>query len=288
MSIVAEAAPARPPAQAEQPANKFLEYVTRPAPKRPTACILFAGEGWGKTSFAAQAPSPIFLCIGQETGLFTLVNSGRLPQVPHFPEPAQKWSEVHQSLNLLLSQQHPFKTLCIDTIGGCETLLHQEVCDSCFGSDWGETGFGAFNRGVRQSVPLLSKFLAKIDELRDRGMSIILLAHCNVTPFRSPDSADYDRYQPAVTKDSWAVLHRWADCVLFGHRRAPQLAGGANRKAKGKLLNTDQPRVLMTERCAAWDAKNRHGLPPEIPCGSSSEEAWANFTKAMKGSRDSQ
>ena len=46
-----------------------------------------------------------------------------------------------------------------------------------------------------------------------------------------------------------------------------------------------QQRVMHTEYRAGYEAKNRHGLPTEIPMGDSGAEAWANLREAMKGDK---
>ena len=45
---------------------------------------------------------------------------------------------------------------------------------------------------------------------------------------------------------------------------------------------------MYTERSAAYDAKNRLGLPGEIEMGNSAAEAWAEFMAAIKAGREIQ
>jgi hypothetical protein len=115
-------------------------------------------------------------------------------------------------------------------------------------------------------------------------MAIICLCHAKVQPFKNPEGADYDRYQPDLHHKTWALTHRWADIVLFANfytviANESQASKGA---AKGKARGGTE-RVMFCERTAAYDAKNRHGLPAELSMGSSGTEAWANFIEAMKG-----
>lgn len=291
MTAIAEAPavaePQQPAPNSTPPRSKFLEYVSQPARRQPTRMILFGAEGSGKTSFAAMPADRIFLMTRGEDGLKTLMCSGRLDNnIPHFPEPAQSWKQVLEAIGHLQSQDHAFKTLVIDTINGVERLCHEQVCHEHFGDDWGDSGFAGYGRGPKLAVPDITLLLARLDALRTaKGMSIILLAHAAVTTFKNPEGPDFDRYSPALHKDSWNELHRWADLICFLHRKPPTVTTSSRKAAKGKAAGP-MPRVLCTERTAAYDAKNRHGLPPEIPCGNSPQEAWANFTKAMKGSRE--
>ena len=187
-----------------------------------------------------------------------------------------------RNVQLLQSQQHPFKTLVVDTANGLERLLHEQICNDSFNNDWGEHGFAGFQRGPTMAIAPLTHFLTSLDALRDKGMSVILLAHAVVSTFKNPEGPDFDRFTPAVHKTTWSELHRWADCILFGHRQAPMVTTVGKKAVKGKLTSTDQPRVLITERRPSADAKNRHGLPPQILCGDSPQTAWLNFTAALQ------
>jgi hypothetical protein len=71
----------------------------------------------------------------------------------------------------------------------------------------------------------------------------------------------YDRFELKLTKQSGPLVKEWADCILFANYKTRLVAGEDGRtRAKG-----GKERVLHTERAAAFDAKNRHGLAPELP-----------------------
>jgi hypothetical protein len=261
-----------------------LAEVVKQGRKLPNRAILHSVEGWGKTSFGAQAPRPIFLMTGREDGLLTLMKSGQLPDdIPHFPSPATNWFDFKQALHELLLNEHLYQTLVIDTINGAERLCHEHVCETQYQGDWGEKGFMAFAKGYDASIPHWLEMLAHLDKLRERkGMSVLCLCHTKVETFKNPEGPDFDRYQPAMHRKTWEQTHRWADMVLFGHFEVHvDQRKGANVTEKGKARD-GQTRLLMTERRASWDAKNRHGLPEEIECGASPQEAWDNFMKALK------
>jgi hypothetical protein len=64
----------------------------------------------------------------------------------------------------------------------------------------------------------------------------------------------------------------------FGGPKGKNGHGGA----KGK---NGQIQFLNTSHHAAYDAKNRHGLPAEIPMGDSGKEAFKNLVNEIKAAR---
>lgn len=255
----------------------------------PNRHIWHMVEGWGKTSLGAQAPSPVFLMSQGETGLETLIDNGRLPDVPHFPE-CQAWGEVREGVRVLIDEDHAFKTLVVDTANGMEKLCHQFICDRDFQGNWGERGFAGYGRGPEVALPEWTLFLNDLDRLREkRRMSIILLCHTKVKPFKNPMGADFDRYMPDMHEKTWGISHKWADVVLFGNFEAIVLGGEVRddgKHKKGKAGDGAAARIVYTEKRSAFDAKNRLGLAPEIEVSSeSAAEAWKQIVSAIKAAK---
>lgn len=249
----------------------------------PNRVILHAVEGLGKTSFGANAPAPLFLMARGETGLETLIDSGQLGATPHLPE-LQTWQETLSALNALRSQEHAFKTIVLDTLNGFERLCHEHVCEVSFNSDWTDKGFASYGKGPEVALPEWRMFLSLLDKVREeRGCSILCLAHTKVKTFKNPEGPDYDRYTVDMNDKTWGLTHKWADMVLFGNFLTETKKEKGDVRAKGM---GGQDRVLYTERHAAFDAKNRHGLPEEIDLGRNGSEGWSNFVSALRAGRE--
>jgi hypothetical protein len=264
-----------------------LSSITSRGGGLPNRYIIHAVEGFGKTSFGAQFPKPIFLETRGETGLETLIDAGQLAEVPHFPE-VPTWEELLGNLDALLSEEHDYKTLNVDAVNGAERLCHEFVCHRDFEDNWGDKGFASYQKGPEVALSEWRLFLSKLDRLRvERKMTIVCLCHTKVAAFRNPEGADYDRYQPDIDKRTWSLTAKWADVVLFGNFDTTVTAVKENKKTgeqKGKGAG-GQSRVMYTQRHAAYDAKNRLGLPPDIDMGSSVAEGFANFVTALKAGR---
>ena len=237
-------------------------------------------EGIGKTSLPASATSPLYLMAKGETGLETLIDSGRLPEIPHLPE-IQSWEELTAVIDELLASEHNFRTLVLDTLNGFEQLCHSHICNTQYGGNWGNKGFASFQQGYDVSLGEWRLMLSKLDQLREeKSMAIVCLCHTHVRTFKNPEGPDFDRYQPDLHHKTWSVTHKWADIVLFLNYLTVVDESGNRPKGAG-----GHQRWAYTERTAAWDAKNRHGLPSEFELGESGEEGWNNFRNAIKEGR---
>lgn len=254
----------------------------------PNRYILYALEKWGKTSFAAQAPKPIFIMTGGETGLLTLIDNGRLPETPHFPE-CLTWEDLLAQIEALREEDMGYRTLVIDTLNGAEKMCHEYVCQRDYSSDWSDKGFMGFQRGYETSIPEWKSLLVKLDALRtERKMTVLALCHSAVRGFRNPSGPDFDRYQPEMHKSTWATTNKWVDCILFGaYSTTVQVTEKSKdgTPVKGKAKG-GQTRIMFAQRDAAFDAGSRVKLPDEIEMGDSPVEAWANFMKALKEGRE--
>jgi hypothetical protein len=218
-----------------------------------------------------------------ETGLLTLIDAGQVPETVHFPELAT-WVDLLAAIDALTTEPHDYRTLVIDTLNGAERLCHEHVCQRDFGGNWGRDGFTAYMTGYDVALAEWRRFLDALDRLRaTRCMSILALAHTKITPFRNPEGADYDhRYTVDLHHKTWSLTHMRADLVLFANFVAHVDArkGDGKSKAKGRSR-----RVIYTTRTAAYDAKNRHGLPEQLDAGHSAAEAWAKFVAALQAGK---
>jgi hypothetical protein len=227
--------------------------------------LLYGVEGVGKSTWAAGAPNPIFLCA--EEGTHHL-------DVQRFPAPSM-WLEVLDAIEVLRTEEHDRKTLVIDTLDWLEPLCWAHVCKES--GEKSIEGFG-YGRGYTAALDAWRTLLARVDELRAvRGMHIVALAHTAIRPFKNPDHSvgDFDRYELKLHAKAAGLWKEWADCVFFA-----QFETYSTKTKDGKVKGISTgARVIQTERTAAWDAKNRLSLPAELPL------SWQAFSDAAKAAR---
>lgn len=242
---------------------------------------MFAVPGLGKTSLGAAVPGRVFLCDPQEDGINTLKDAEQVPaDVPVLPVP-RTWTEVLGILRSLRDGQHEYRCLVVDTLGGMERLCHEHVCNRDYRGDWSEKGFSSYMKGFDVALTDWREFLNALDDLRTvRSMAILLLAHATIKAYKNPIGEDYDRYVPDCHWKTWSLTHKWADVVIFGNYYIVTDKKDGRVKGRG-----GQERIMYTEHHAAYEAKNRYGLPAEISMGNSGTEAWNNLVEAIKGGR---
>jgi len=252
--------------------------ITKSGNGLPNRYVIHGVEGIGKTSLPAYAPSPIFIETRGETGLETLIDANRLPALPHFPA-VETWMELLGIIQMLTDDPHDYRTLVIDTLNGAEKLCHEEVCRRDFKNDWTDSGFMGYMRGFEVACADWLDLIQRLDALRERRkMAIVCLCHTCVKPFKNPEGPDYDRWQPDMHHKTWGLTNKWSDAILFMNY---ETFTSKDDKKKCKATG-GQTRIMYTERCAAYDAKNRMGLPSDIVLGNSGQEAWNAFSSALK------
>lgn len=247
----------------------------------PGRYVLYGPEKSGKTSFAAYAPSPIFVQVKGETGLETLIDAGQLPETPHFPGEIESWRDLLGAVEWLKTADHDRRTLVIDGIDSAQMLCFDEVTRTSFEGD--ERKFLAYHKGYEIAPNTWKELLVALDGLRaERKMSVILIGHSRVIKRKNPDGEDWTCYGLNMHEKVWEPTANWADAILFYNTET--FVSDAGKAKSGKV------RILYTQPDATYVAGNRYGLPAEIEAGESGREAWGNFiqakTAAAKNGKD--
>lgn len=229
--------------------------------KVPPRICIYGSHGIGKSSLASKFPAPIF--ISTEDGIDSL-------DVTSFPR-ARSLQEVVDSIKTLLTEEHEFKTVVIDSV---DWLVEPLILDS-INSQYDEKQ-QAYGKGQQYMAEEFREILQGLDALRlRRNMNVVLIAHAAVVKFEDPRTDVYDRYQPKLPKGCNALLMEWADVLAFAAFKViiKKSDAGFNREVKRGTTNGD--RLLHFVENPAFAAKNRYNCPEDA------EMTYDNFRKLV-------
>ncbi len=233
-----------------------LDQITKGRQNKPRKIIIYGPEKIGKSTFAATAPSPVLM--GTEAGLDDI-------DCAKTPEP-KSWTEALANIEFFLNDEHPFKTLCIDTVDWLEPMIWEHVCSAH--NKPNIEAFG-YKKGYIVALEEWRRLVRALDELREkRGMTIVLVGHGHIRPFNNPDGDNFDRWEIAIHKKAAGLLKQWCSEVLFCNFEQWAIEGD-DKRIRG--VSTGK-RVIRTVRTASYDAGNRLGLPDPISLSGAWEE----------------
>lgn len=236
----------------------------------PPRIMIVGTEGIGKSSFAAHAPRPIF--VQTEDGL-AQIGCDRFPK-------AERYEDVETALESVAGGKHEYETVVVDSVDWLERLIWRHVCERTNVQNIEKAG-GGFAKGYTFALDEWTDVLRKLERCRARGMAVILVAHAKIERFEDPEAPAYDRYSPRLHKHAQALLTEWSDAVLFATRRMTVRTEGAGFDERRVAVPVGQDggeRILRTVGSPACVAKNRYGLPAELPL------SWAAFSGALAAS----
>ncbi|GGH83635.1 hypothetical protein JOD43_002145 [Pullulanibacillus pueri] len=227
--------------------------ITKGKVAKAQKVVLYGPEGIGKSSFAAQFPDPVFIDTEGSTSNM---------DVARMDKPTS-WTFLEQQIEYV-KQNRPCKTIVIDTIDWAERLCIENLCNTHDKKSIEDFGYGSGYIKLEEDI---GRFLNKLQDVVDLGINVVLAAHAQIRKFEQPDEMGaYDRWELKLGKKTTSrtapLVKEWADIVLFMNYKTYSVAAddkGKKHKAQGGV------RTIYTTHHPAWDAKNRHNLPDEIP-----------------------
>ena len=239
-----------------------LASVSKTQPKAPIM-VIHGGPGIGKTTFAASAPSAVF--IPTEDG-FGSLNADAFPIATSF-------ADVMSAMTVLYQEKHDFKTMVVDSLSALEMLISQAVAKDNNKTSIEEIPYG---RGYGLALSYWQQFLDAVIALRnDKSILPILIAHSNVERYDAPDVDSYDRYVIALHKKAMALIYERADLIGFASLKTlvrKEEVGFDKKISRG--VGTGERLLHLVEK-PAFLAKNRYQLPESMPL------AWDSFQAAL-------
>jgi hypothetical protein len=240
-------------------------------PEQPPRTLVYGPHKIGKSSFASQSETPIF--IQTEDGLDAIDTNA-------FPL-CKKWSDVLECVSSLYQGDSGYKTVVLDSADWAEKLAQEQVCSEKDVKGIEDIGYG---KGYAFSSDLFRELLDGLNALRtDKGMAVVVLAHAEIRRFDDPQTDAYDRYQIKLSKLIGKMVQEWSDVIGFAQletiTKIEKKKGFKNERTRA-ISSGD--RVLRLTGSPSFDAGNRYGLPDSIPL------VWSEYKAALDAARKSE
>lgn len=224
-----------------------MKIVSGKIERAQRVCI-YGCEGIGKTTLAAGFPDPLFIDTEGGTAHMDVKRV----------EPPRDWRELLMIIDEVAKDTEICKTLVLDTADWAEMMAVRKICADYRLQSIESAGYG---KGYTYLQEEFSQLLRAFDSVIAAGVNVVVTAHAKMRKFEQPDEMGaYDRWEMKLTKQVAPLIKEWCDMLLFCNFQT-QVIVGSDGKAKAQ----GGKRMLYTTHHACWDAKNRHGLPDEMP-----------------------
>lgn len=242
------------------------ELIKTNTEQRPPFVLIFAPQGYGKTTFIASIGATFIIDTEDKCNEI----EGAFRYVP------ETYNDVLLSLQYVFNSEIvPFKALVIDTLDWLEKRIHDQICttygvktindDKCKELNFGKGSILAANMFLSDVLPILEAIRKK------HGIPVVLCAQHQKVPVNSPDVEKYTindlRLEPRLA----GAISDKVEAKMYIQRRY-------NKDYNGAMIPTKE-RYLITEPQKGIAAKNSLHLPDTIEI--SEFNGWQDFTSKI-------
>ncbi len=228
----------------------FFQKITRGRIKKPLFMVLYSSGGVGKTQVGHSFPDPFFYDFEESTHNIDVKR--------HRPT---DFEEVLTDLQEVLDEKEitDFKSIIFDTVDELERLIHKHVAKDKKKNSIEDIGW---QKGYDIAITYWAELISLCRQIRDKHkIHFCFLAHSfdrSSTYIENGES--YLRHSMALHKKAADFLFAQVEMVLFAKKDI-----AIKIKDDRAIVRDLETRKVYTNLSAHYDAKNRVGLPPEMP-----------------------
>lgn len=229
--------------------------ITRGKQIKGVKFLVYGPEGIGKSTFVSKIPGVVFIDTEGSTGEMDVL---RLPT-------PKSWSMLLETVKYALANPEQVRSLVIDTGDWAERLCIDHVLATHLINGQKPDSIEAYGygKGYVYLYEAFGELLNIMEEMSVKGQHVGFTAHAMMRKFEQPDeNGSYDRWELKMSKKVAPLVKEWSSLMLFANYKTYVYATddkGKKHKASGGQ------RTMYATHHPCWDAKNRYGLPDEMP-----------------------
>jgi hypothetical protein len=248
-----------------------LSAIKRGRTMQPPRLLLHGAPKIGKSAFVSTIPDAIVL--GYEPGAYSWdVASFRDDEGE--PIVFSAWAETVDAINALLTEEHEFRVVAVDTLDWLEAAVEAEACRRIGIKSLADQAYG---NGYAAMSDVWREFTALLNRLIGRGMGVCLLAHTEVKRYSPPNGEAYDVQALKMSKKGGEIMREWAG--IIGYARQPVAVSESRDKRKVSRFRGDREILLDAENPGVL-AGNQHGMTGTC------ELDWSSFIAAYAAAHE--
>ena len=231
----------------------ILDTIKKPV-DRASIITITGDAGTGKTTLANTFPKPIFIRV--EDGLQAIEESIRPDAFPII----KSVDQIMDQLKALVTEEHDYKTVVIDSVTQLETLFSEHIIASDPKKPKSlNAAMGGYGNGRNAVANLHGRVRKAAQMLNDKGVHVIFIAHSDVSTIELPDQDPYSRYELRLMKPCQTHYIDNVDMVTYLKLQTFTSGDGERKKA----ISTGQ-RLAVCTTGAAQVSKNRYGIEQDL------------------------
>jgi hypothetical protein len=253
----------------------IMDSVTAPE-DGPVIVTITGDAGIGKTTLAASFPDPVIMRV--ENGLQAIRGMKNVRALPVIEDVQQVWDQ----LLALLTEEHPYKTLVIDSVTALDRMFTEHIISTDpkhpKSLNQAAGGYGA-GKGVLASMHARIRKAAGLLASR-RGMNVVFVAHADIIRIEPPNEEAYTAYSLRLTDKS--MPYYVDDVDLVGYLKLETIIVGDEGERKKAI--SDGTRQLVCYVTAESVSKNRFGITEKLTV-KPGENPLVDYIPALKAAK---